>query len=53
MGFVNHHDEVQRLGYRATDQREDPYAEPTVVNLSGGNQQKVVLAKWLMTIRRC
>lgn len=34
---------VQRLRVRT------PHMEQTVENLSGGNQQKVVLAKWLMT----
>ena len=48
MGMVNHHREstlfgeyVQRLGIRI------PHQEQLAANLSGGNQQKVVLAKWL------
>jgi ABC-type sugar transport system ATPase subunit len=48
LGFVNQHQErrlfgqyVDRLGIRI------PHQEQLAKNLSGGNQQKVVLAKWL------
>jgi ribose transport system ATP-binding protein len=50
MGFVRHGDEatavrdiVRRINVKT------PTLKQLVVNLSGGNQQKVVLAKWLMT----
>lgn len=39
--IANHY--VQQLGIKT------PTVEQTVRNLSGGNQQKVVLAKWLLT----
>ena len=53
LGFIDVHRErglatrlVEQLGVRT------PTIEQTVENLSGGNQQKVVIAKWLATTPR-
>jgi len=49
-GFVNGNEEIQVAeGYRASMNIKAPTVLVTVGNLSGGNQQKVVLSKWLHT----
>ena len=49
-GFINRNEE-RRVSeeYRTSLAIKTPSIEQTVQNLSGGNQQKVVLAKWLFT----
>ncbi|MDE2125740.1 MAG: sugar ABC transporter ATP-binding protein [Armatimonadetes bacterium] len=50
MGFVKRPQErAVAEEYRASLDIRTPSIEQTVRNLSGGNQQKVVLAKWLFT----
>jgi len=50
MGFVRHGEEKRVAEkYRTSLSIKTPTVEQTVQNLSGGNQQKVVLAKWLFT----
>ncbi len=49
LGFVDRHGEAQSVQtYVERFQIRTPTIERDVVNLSGGNQQKVVIAKWLM-----
>ncbi len=51
-GFIRQREEEKALGEYVTRLRiKIPHQEEIVGNLSGGNQQKVVLAKWLM--RNC
>lgn len=51
-GFVSRREEAARFGeYVETLQIKIPHQEEPARNLSGGNQQKVVLAKWLQ--RNC
>ncbi len=50
LGFVNRGEEKRvALKYIEDLMIKTPSCEQTVQNLSGGNQQKVVLAKWLFT----
>jgi ribose transport system ATP-binding protein len=50
LGFVNRRQEaVATRGFVDSLSIRTPSIEQTVRNLSGGNQQKVVLAKWLFT----
>jgi D-xylose transport system ATP-binding protein len=50
LGVVNKNEEIKRAGRYVRDLRtKTPSLEQRVGNLSGGNQQKVVLAKWLLT----
>jgi len=50
MGFIRRREEnAVAEKYRADLAIKTPSIEQTVQNLSGGNQQKVVLAKWLFT----
>ncbi|HZO88217.1 MAG TPA: sugar ABC transporter ATP-binding protein [Chthonomonadaceae bacterium] len=50
LGFIRSREERQVAEkYRASLAIKTPSIEQTVQNLSGGNQQKVVLAKWLFT----
>jgi ABC-type sugar transport system ATPase subunit len=50
MGVINKNEEIKRSAHYARELRtKTPSLEQKVGNLSGGNQQKVVLAKWLMT----
>jgi ribose transport system ATP-binding protein len=50
LGFINGRQERQVAEkYRADLGVKTPHIEQAVQNLSGGNQQKVVLAKWLYT----
>lgn len=49
-GVLNEDEEATVAeGYRASLQIRTPSVQQVVANLSGGNQQKVVLAKWLFT----
>jgi ribose transport system ATP-binding protein len=48
LGFVRENEERRRLGHYVEGLRiKIPHQEELTCNLSGGNQQKVVLAKWL------
>ena len=50
LGFIRRREERQVAEkYRASLAIKTPSVEQVVQNLSGGNQQKVVLAKWLFT----
>ncbi len=50
LGFVRRNEEKNVAEeYRTSLSVKTPTIEQTVQNLSGGNQQKVVLAKWLFT----
>jgi ribose transport system ATP-binding protein len=50
LGFIRRREEREVAEkYRADLSIRTPTIEQTVQNLSGGNQQKVVLAKWLFT----
>ncbi|HLK56571.1 MAG TPA: sugar ABC transporter ATP-binding protein [Chthonomonadaceae bacterium] len=50
LGFIRRNEERQVAEKYKTDLSiKTPTIEQTVQNLSGGNQQKVVLAKWLFT----
>jgi len=50
LGVINKNEEIKRSGHYARELRtKTPSLEQKVGNLSGGNQQKVVLAKWLLT----
>jgi len=49
LGFIDRREEAQGVAnYVQRFQIRTPTIERRVVNLSGGNQQKVVIAKWLM-----
>lgn len=49
-GVVNQHEEIkQAVEYQKSLNIRTPSVHQIVENLSGGNQQKVVLSKWLMT----
>ena len=50
LGLINYH-EMDRLAadYVTSLKIQPPYPDRLVMNLSGGNQQKVVLARWLLT----
>jgi D-xylose transport system ATP-binding protein len=49
-GIIDKNREIERAGHYARELRtKTPSLEQKVGNLSGGNQQKVVLAKWLLT----
>jgi ABC-type sugar transport system ATPase subunit len=48
-GFVNHDCERERVGRFRGILNVDAPAEAPITSLSGGNQQKVILARWLMT----
>ncbi len=49
-GFVNDNEVIRHTNHYVSSLRiKTPSVEQKVVNLSGGNQQKVVMAKWLMT----
>jgi ABC-type sugar transport system ATPase subunit len=50
LGVINKNEEIKVAGHYARELRtKTPSLEQKVGNLSGGNQQKVVLAKWLLT----
>jgi ABC-type sugar transport system ATPase subunit len=50
LGVIDKNREIERAGHYARELRtKTPSLEQRVGNLSGGNQQKVVLAKWLLT----
>jgi ABC-type sugar transport system ATPase subunit len=50
LGVINKNEEIKVSGHYARELRtKTPSLEQRVGNLSGGNQQKVVLAKWLLT----
>ncbi len=50
MGVVNRNEEIRRAEKYVSQLRiKTPSIEQEVGNLSGGNQQKVVIGKWLMT----
>jgi D-xylose transport system ATP-binding protein len=50
LGVINKNEEIKRSArYVAELRTKTPSLEQRVGNLSGGNQQKVVLAKWLLT----
>jgi ABC-type sugar transport system ATPase subunit len=50
MGIIDEHKEVERVQSVVRNLRvKVPDAKHLVKNLSGGNQQKVVLGKWLLT----
>ena len=50
MGAVNANEEIKRAeGYRSSMRIKTPSVMAIVGQLSGGNQQKVVLSKWMMT----
>ena len=49
-GVINKNEEIKRSGQLVKELRtKTPSLEQKVGNLSGGNQQKVVIAKWLLT----
>jgi D-xylose transport system ATP-binding protein len=50
LGVINKNEEIKRSSRYVTELRtKTPSLEQKVGHLSGGNQQKVVLAKWLLT----
>ena len=50
LGVINKNEEIKSAGRYVNELRtKTPSLEQRVGNLSGGNQQKVVLAKWLLT----
>jgi ABC-type sugar transport system ATPase subunit len=50
LGVINKNEEIKSAGRYVKELRtKTPSLEQRVGNLSGGNQQKVVLAKWLLT----
>ena len=50
LGVIDKNEEIKRSDRYVTELRtKTPSLEQKVGNLSGGNQQKVVLAKWLLT----
>jgi putative multiple sugar transport system ATP-binding protein len=49
-GFVNHHEEARAAEFAMKSMNiKAPNVKSIVGKLSGGNQQKVVLSKWLLT----
>jgi D-xylose transport system ATP-binding protein len=50
LGVINKNEEIRRSGRYVKELRtKTPSLEQRAGNLSGGNQQKVVIAKWLLT----
>ncbi len=50
LGVIDKNEEIKRSDLKVKELRtKTPSLEQKVGNLSGGNQQKVVLAKWLLT----
>ncbi len=50
LGVINQNEEIKQAGRMVAELRtKTPTLEQKVGNLSGGNQQKVVVAKWLLT----
>jgi ABC-type sugar transport system ATPase subunit len=50
LGIINKNEEIKSAGRYVKELRtKTPSLEQPVRNLSGGNQQKVVIAKWLLT----
>ncbi len=50
LGVINKNEEIKSSGQYVRELRtKTPSLEQKVGNLSGGNQQKVVIAKWLLT----
>ncbi len=49
-GIINDNEEIKHANYYKKAMRiKTPTIETKIMNLSGGNQQKVVLSKWMLT----